>query len=141
MAAAAAQTSTAVIAEHKEGEHKPVAETITLKLVPRRKKKGERVRWSEDVEEINEFSGKFKSKSRSRMWLRQAFSKAALSVRSRYALEALSPWTAGPRAECCQFHKRRVFGEWSDEDDSDAECDCNNPGDAPQGPPQPTQPL
>lgn len=104
MAAAAAQTSTAVIAELKEGEHKPVAETITLKLVPRRKKKEERVRWSEDVEEINEFSGKFKSK------------------------------------KCCQFHKRRAFGDWSDEDDSDAECDCNNPGD-PQGPPQPSQPV
>ena len=37
-------------------------------------------------------------------------------------------------AECCIFHKQRMFGDWSD-DDSDAECDeCNQgppPGDAP----------
>lgn len=87
MAAAAAQTSTAVIAELKEGEHKPVAETITLKLVPRRKKKEERVRWSEDVEEINEFSGKFKSKSRSRMWSR----KRPYKAHCRYAAGTHSP--------------------------------------------------
>lgn len=27
--------------------------------------------------------------------------------------------------ECCIFHKQRQFGEWSDDEDSDVECDCN----------------
>ena len=26
-------------------------------------------------------------------------------------------------AECCIFHKSRPFGEWSDGEDSDRECD------------------
>lgn len=60
------------------------AETVTLRLVPRRKKKS--VKWSEDVVEVNENSGKQKSK------------------------------------KCCIFHKQRVFGEWSDDEDSDSEC-------------------
>ncbi|GFR48707.1 hypothetical protein Agub_g10663 [Astrephomene gubernaculifera] len=87
----AAQTSTVLkaVGGQADCEQKaPVAESITLRLVPRRKKKDDRVHWSKDVQEINEFSGKFKSK------------------------------------KCCQFHKRRVFGEWSDEDDSDVECQC-----------------
>ncbi|KAG2487031.1 hypothetical protein HYH03_014277 [Edaphochlamys debaryana] len=95
----AAQTSTVLkgAGGAAESDQKaPVAETITLRLVPRRKKKDERVHWSKDVQEINEFSGKFKSK------------------------------------KCCQFHKRRVFGEWSDEDDSDVECDCQKPEDEEQ---------
>ena len=30
-----------------------------------------------------------------------------------------------PSAECCIFHRRRQFGDWSDDDDSDQECgDC-----------------
>mmetsp|Transcript_7284 Transcript_7284/g.14371 ORF Transcript_7284/g.14371 Transcript_7284/m.14371 type:complete len:99 (+) Transcript_7284:83-379(+) len=65
-----------------------VIETITLRLVPRRVKK-KSVKWTEDVEEVNEFSGKKKSK------------------------------------KCCIFHKRRVFGDWSD-DDSDEDCECVN---------------
>lgn len=28
-------------------------------------------------------------------------------------------------AECCIFHRRRQFGDWSDDDDSDMECDCD----------------
>jgi protein phosphatase 1 regulatory subunit 11 len=63
----AAQTSTvlkAAVSGQQDCEQKaPVAESITLRLVPRRKKKDERVHWSKDVQEINEFSGKFKSKS------------------------------------------------------------------------------
>ncbi|PNG99661.1 hypothetical protein TSOC_014556 [Tetrabaena socialis] len=92
-----AKTST-VLKGAGEGDAKaspskaPAAESLTLRLVPRRKKKDERVHWSKDVQEINEFSGKFKSK------------------------------------KCCQFHKRRVFGEWSDEDDSDQECEECKPG-------------
>lgn len=47
-----------------EGDHlhKPssITETLTLRLVPRRKKKG--VKWTDDTEEINEYSGKRKSK-------------------------------------------------------------------------------
>ncbi|PNW86725.1 hypothetical protein CHLRE_02g095110v5 [Chlamydomonas reinhardtii] len=95
----AAQTSTMLKgAGGQDSEQKaPVAETLTLRLVPRRKKKDERVHWSKDVQEINEFSGKFKSK------------------------------------KCCQFHKRRAFGEWSDEDDSDAECEqCSKPEQKPE---------
>ncbi|EFJ42146.1 hypothetical protein PLESTB_001293200 [Pleodorina starrii] len=98
----AAQTSTvlkAAVGGQQDCEQKAtVAESITLRLVPRRKKKDERVHWSKDVQEINEFSGKFKSK------------------------------------KCCQFHKRRVFGEWSDEDDSDAECQCKPEGEQPKEP-------
>jgi hypothetical protein len=30
-------------------------------------------------------------------------------------------------AECCIFHKQRVFGEWSDGEDSDQECCKPNP--------------
>ena len=62
----AAQTSTvlkAAVGGQQDVEQKTVAESITLRLVPRRKKKDERVHWSKDVQEINEFSGKFKSKS------------------------------------------------------------------------------
>jgi len=64
-AMSAAQTSTMLKgAGGQDSEQKaPVAETLTLRLVPRRKKKDERVHWSKDVQEINEFSGKFKSKS------------------------------------------------------------------------------
>ena len=32
-------------------------------------------------------------------------------------------------AECCIFHRRRAFGDWSDSDDSDQECDCPEPTD------------
>ncbi|GLI71487.1 hypothetical protein VaNZ11_016699 [Volvox africanus] len=98
----AAQTSTVLKAAaggQQDCEQKAtVAESITLRLVPRRKKKDERVHWSKDVQEINEFSGKFKSK------------------------------------KCCQFHRRRVFGEWSDEDDSDVECQCKPKGEQPKEP-------
>lgn len=68
-----------------------VTDSVTLRLVPRRKKKS--VKWAEDVVD-NEFAGKKKSK------------------------------------KCCIFHKQRVFGDWSDDDDSDMECDCG-PGDNP----------
>ena len=38
-------------------------------------------------------------------------------------------------AECCIFHKQREFGNWSDEDDSDAEgCDCQELDHQPQQP-------
>ncbi|KAL4437506.1 hypothetical protein ABPG77_003487 [Micractinium sp. CCAP 211/92] len=30
--------------------------------------------------------------------------------------------------KCCIFHRQRQFGEWSDEEDSDAECECGEPG-------------
>ncbi len=62
----AAQTSAAMGQQDGDRAKAPVAEggtTITLSLQPRRKKKDERVHWSKDVQEINEFSGKFKSKS------------------------------------------------------------------------------
>ncbi|GBF99603.1 hypothetical protein Rsub_12067 [Raphidocelis subcapitata] len=39
----------------------PVADAVTLKLVPKRKKK-KSVQWAEDVPEVDEFSGKKKSK-------------------------------------------------------------------------------
>mmetsp|Transcript_35461 Transcript_35461/g.78679 ORF Transcript_35461/g.78679 Transcript_35461/m.78679 type:complete len:118 (+) Transcript_35461:134-487(+) len=72
-----------------------VAETLTLRLVPRRKKKS--VKWSEEVVD-NEFLGKKSSK------------------------------------KCCIFHKRRQFGEWSDDEDSDQDCtECEVP--APPPPP------
>lgn len=37
---------------------------------------------------------------------------------------------AGKRSskKCCIFHKRRAFGEWSDDEDSEAECDCPQDG-------------
>lgn len=62
-----------------------VSEVITLKLVPKRKKKS--VKWTEDTVEVNEFMDKKKSK------------------------------------KCCIFHKKKKFGEWSDDEDSDSECD------------------
>lgn len=37
-------------------------------------------------------------------------------------------------AECCIFHRQRQFGEWSDEEDSDAECECGEPGSSGGGP-------
>lgn len=44
-------------------------------------------------------------------------------------------------AECCIFHRRRHFGDWSDDDDSagdsDGECDC---GPGQDGAAQPNQP-
>ncbi|EFN55081.1 hypothetical protein CHLNCDRAFT_134971 [Chlorella variabilis] len=39
--------------------------------------------------------------------------------------------------KCCIFHPQRQFGEWSDNEDSDAECDC--PDGACQPPDQPQQ--
>lgn len=39
----------------------PVADAVTLKLVPKRKKK-KSVKWAEDIAEVDEFSGKKKSK-------------------------------------------------------------------------------
>ena len=41
----------------------PVADAVTLKLVPKRKKAKKSVQWAADVDEIDEFSGKKKSKS------------------------------------------------------------------------------
>jgi protein phosphatase 1 regulatory subunit 11 len=80
--------------------HPTISDAVTLRLVPRRKKKS--VKWAEDVAEINENSGKRKSK------------------------------------KCCIFHRRRQFGDWSDDDDSDMECDCDNQQpDLNQGPPTP----
>ncbi|KAG1666010.1 hypothetical protein FOA52_010920 [Chlamydomonas sp. UWO 241] len=82
-------------------------ETLTLRLVPRRKKKS--VKWTDDTVEVNEFMGKKSSK------------------------------------KCCIFHRRRTFGDWSDEDDSDFECDdpnCSEPGkDAAGGGGGPAAPL
>jgi adenine/guanine phosphoribosyltransferase-like PRPP-binding protein len=54
--AAAAPTATTVTVAA------PVADAVTLKLVPKRKKK-KSVKWAEGVEEVDEFSGKRKSKS------------------------------------------------------------------------------
>lgn len=72
---------------HTSGVHRAgvVAETLTLRLVPKRQKKS--VKWTEDTVD-NEFAGKKSSK------------------------------------KCCIFHKQRAFGEWSDEEDSDPECNC-----------------
>jgi len=30
------------------------------------------------------------------------------------------------RAECCIFHSRKTFGVWSDDEDSECECDDPN---------------
>ncbi|GAX83928.1 hypothetical protein CEUSTIGMA_g11352.t1 [Chlamydomonas eustigma] len=85
----ASSSSTTLQEEPGEARHKDsnVVETLTLRLVPRRKKKG--VKWSQEVVD-NEFLGKKSSK------------------------------------KCCIFHKQRVFGEWSDGEDSDQEC-CKPP--------------
>lgn len=41
-------------------------------------------------------------------------------------------------AECCIFHRQRQFGEWSDGEDSDAECgECGEGGEQPQQAPPP----
>ncbi|KAF6259849.1 hypothetical protein COO60DRAFT_965003 [Scenedesmus sp. NREL 46B-D3] len=77
-----------------------ITDSVTLRLVPRRKKKS--VKWAEDVEDYDENAGKRKSK------------------------------------KCCIFHRRRQFGDWSDDDDSDAECDCAD-GQQPDKQPQPQQ--
>uniref|UniRef100_A0A061SA72 Protein phosphatase 1 regulatory subunit 11 n=1 Tax=Tetraselmis sp. GSL018 TaxID=582737 RepID=A0A061SA72_9CHLO len=63
-----------------------VSDRVSLRLTPRRKKKG--VRWVEETVD-NEGMGKKSSK------------------------------------KCCIFHRRRAFGDWSDDEDSDFECDCN----------------
>eukprot|EP00882_Tetradesmus_deserticola_P002466 GHRQ01002627.1.p2 GENE.GHRQ01002627.1~~GHRQ01002627.1.p2 ORF type:complete len:119 (+),score=41.99 GHRQ01002627.1:274-630(+) len=63
-----------------------ITDSVTLRLVPRRKKKS--VKWAEGVEDYDEHAGKRKSK------------------------------------KCCIFHRRRQFGDWSDDDDSDGDCDC-----------------
>ncbi|KAI8462413.1 MAG: phosphatase inhibitor-domain-containing protein [Monoraphidium minutum] len=81
----------------------PVADAVTLKLVPKRKKK-KSVKWAEGIPEVDEFAGKKKSK------------------------------------KCCIFHKQRPFGEWSDDEDSDRECECGpdggkQPGGGDQQPP------
>lgn len=101
----------------------PVAEVLTLRLLPKRKKKS--VKWTEDTVEVNEHMDKKKSK------------------------------------KCCIFHKQRKFGEWSDGEDSDQECDCGpmamasrqpsqqqqeeEPGEGPSGSggadPRPSQPA
>lgn len=83
-------TATVVAAEPSEDQAGPstrtlnVSESITLRLVPRRKKKS--VRWTEETVD-NEFLGKKSSK------------------------------------KCCIFHRKKAFGEWSDDEDSDFECD------------------
>lgn len=39
--------------------------------------------------------------------------------------------------KCCIFHRQRQFGEWSDDEDSDAECDeCGEGGSQPAQQPQ-----
>jgi hypothetical protein len=43
--------------------------------------------------------------------------------------EVSRPPTCCLLAECCIFHRRRQFGDWSDDDDSDQDCgDCSQPG-------------
>mmetsp|Transcript_10768 Transcript_10768/g.30546 ORF Transcript_10768/g.30546 Transcript_10768/m.30546 type:complete len:109 (+) Transcript_10768:359-685(+) len=66
------------------------SDRVTLRLVPRRKKKG--VRWTSETVD-NEGLGRKNSK------------------------------------KCCIFHRRRAFGDWSDSEDSDQECNCPEPTD------------
>lgn len=35
--------------------------------------------------------------------------------------------------KCCIYHKPRVFGNWSDDEDTDTECPDCNPGDGSPG--------
>jgi Protein phosphatase inhibitor len=49
-----------------------------------------------------------------------------------------------PVAECCIFHARRQFGDWSDDSDEECTCDVSHeedeegpagePGERPEGP-------
>mmetsp|Transcript_21919 Transcript_21919/g.39078 ORF Transcript_21919/g.39078 Transcript_21919/m.39078 type:complete len:116 (-) Transcript_21919:203-550(-) len=70
----------------------PGPDRVTLRLVPRRPRKG--VKWTNETVD-NEGLGRKSSK------------------------------------KCCIFHRRRQFGDWSDDEDSDEECDC--PEDPPKG--------
>eukprot|EP00951_Prasinocladus_malaysianus_P039051 scaffold433836_cov55-Prasinocladus_malaysianus.AAC.1 len=72
------------------------ADRVTLRLVPRRKKK-DGVRWTDDTVD-NEGMGRRSSK------------------------------------KCCIYHRKRAFGDWSDDEDSDAECDCPQPDSGGIGP-------
>ncbi|PSC71173.1 phosphatase 1 regulatory subunit 11-like [Micractinium conductrix] len=58
----------------------------------------------------------------------------------RWAEDVVDNEFAGKRKskKCCIFHRQRQFGEWSDEEDSDAECDCPD-GEQPAGSGQPPQ--
>ncbi len=128
------------------------------------------VKWSEDVVEVNETSGKKSSKSENaRAGARHGARAGAqdapqqrqddsakahaplvvhASVHSRDGPACSPPRPAASHtrmrgapwlcAECCIFHRRRKFGDWSDDDDSDVEgcadgCDDQQAGGAMQG--------
>jgi hypothetical protein len=78
------------------------------------------VQWGDDVVD-NEFMNKKKSKSENILSVPlpgPLTCFAALSLRSE-TLPSFPPFSA----ECCIFHKQRAFGEWSDDSDSDVECE------------------
>ena len=97
------------------------AEHLVLHLAPARRRKKKGVQWAEDVVD-NEGLGKKSSKSEPpRAGLRYAQRVGERSMRAvRLERHIERPV---PRAECCIFHKQRAFGEWSDGEDSDAECE------------------
>ena len=88
------------------------------------------VRWAEDVVD-NEFMNKKSSKSECRLvgGGAQGVTRGRAGERESKGAALPSPCPllthdAGPPAECCIFHRQRSFGEWSDEEDSDFECEC-----------------
>jgi xanthosine utilization system XapX-like protein len=79
------------------------------------------VRWAEDVVD-NELMNKKKSKSECLPVVSGSYGAAhALSANQHLLCHHFLPC-----AECCIFHKQRQFGEWSDDEDSDTECSCDN---------------
>lgn len=110
------------------------------------------VRWAEDVVD-NEHMNKKKSKSEHGSRVAAAGNHGGGAARSTLApllpsalLHGQSADASCPAplcAECCIFHRQRQFGEWSDDEDSDAECDecgegSSQPPEQPQAPPPQT---
>lgn len=90
------------------------AGVLHLSLAPKRKKKS--IKWSQDTVD-NENMGKKKSKSAHislidfRLWCGHVPSY------SKFPFVKVAYF-----AECCIFHAERQFGDWSDGNDSDCEC-------------------
>lgn len=128
------------VQEARQTSEPPETQHLVLRLVPKKKRQKKKVgcyrmcfwggmkadrkpshwlqgvQWAENVVD-NEFMGKKKSKSERLSCL------FIIHSHDHFLHDEVVPSCA----ECCIFHKQRNFGEWSDSEDSEAECEeCNN---------------
>jgi hypothetical protein len=115
------------------GDATPLHDKITLIFIgnmrsfisPRHIMRLQGVQWAEDVVD-NEALNKKKSKSKLSVEFAVRFHMAMLVAQ---ALRRSNPLHVVIFVECCIFHKQKAFGEWSDEEDSDDECEiCHSEG-------------